>query len=261
MDVPFIAVAGKEGRYERDCYNRCGSVYGFSGPDFTYCLDECRVGGQARSIDYSLDEITPVSGIDYKKVPDVVSTFIPEFAEKKPVEFYVRECYKNCEVAHGSSGANYSVCLIGCSLGGQIPQVTEVKTREARGYDSCATNYCGYVYYVPLAFGPCMGVCLAAGGRRRSIEYPLDEVTPVTDVDYKKVPVVPTFTPEVVDKKPVEFYVKECYNRCAVVYKSTDPDYATCLLGCTVGGQKPKETPFKVDFVGDRVIGVKEAGQ
>jgi len=45
-DIPFHAVAAKEGRYDRDCYGRCGSVYGFSGPDFTSCLDECRIGGQ-----------------------------------------------------------------------------------------------------------------------------------------------------------------------------------------------------------------------
>jgi hypothetical protein len=47
-----FAVAAKEGRYDRDCYGRCGSVYGFSGPDFTSCLDECRIGGQKLLPDY-----------------------------------------------------------------------------------------------------------------------------------------------------------------------------------------------------------------
>jgi hypothetical protein len=54
------------------------------------------------------------------------------------------------------------------------------------------------------------------------------------------VPVVPTFTPEFVDKKPVEFSVKQCYNKCAAFDKSSDTDFATCLLGC-FGGQKPEK--------------------
>jgi hypothetical protein len=154
-----------------------------------------------RSIEYPLDEMTPFTDVDFKKVP-VVPTVTPEFVDKKPIEYYVKECYENCEVAYGSSGTNYTYCVIGCSLGGQKP-----------------------------------------------------EVKVGADVDYKKVPVVPTFTPEVVDKKPVEFYVKECYDRCAVAYKPTDPDFSYCLLGCTVGGQKLD----KVDFAINPFTPVREA--
>lgn len=43
----LFAVAVKEGRYAGgDCNSKCGALYGFSGFDFTYCLDECRIGGQ-----------------------------------------------------------------------------------------------------------------------------------------------------------------------------------------------------------------------
>jgi hypothetical protein len=49
----LFAVALKKGRYAGgDCNSKCGSLYGFSGFDFTYCLDECRIGGQKLLPDY-----------------------------------------------------------------------------------------------------------------------------------------------------------------------------------------------------------------
>jgi hypothetical protein len=49
----LFAVAVKKGRYAGgDCNSKCGALYGFTGFDFTYCLDECRIGGQKLLPDY-----------------------------------------------------------------------------------------------------------------------------------------------------------------------------------------------------------------
>jgi hypothetical protein len=154
-------------------------------------------------------------------------------------------------LAYKKTDVNYSYCLIGCTVGGQRPQEkvgivpNPLGVREARGYDSCAAGYCRSVAGFLPAFVPCMGVCMAAGGRRRS----MDEIrTPLPIADYKKEPVVHA---EVLQEKPsVEFYVRECYKRCESTYISSDADRKYCQLGCTLGGQRPvvKEGVVDADF-------------
>jgi hypothetical protein len=83
-------------------------VYGFSGPDFLYCLDECRVGGQRLLQDKTT-----------------------------------------------------------------APIAVSVKT--ARSYDSCVSDYCGYLTFAPPAYGACLATCYFRG--RRAIIDPLDTVS------------------------------------------------------------------------------------
>jgi hypothetical protein len=218
----------------KSCNGKCWPII-YIPIYYAACMAACSVSYSA-SVDGT--EVTPP--IDIVPVPATVA--VKDFSEYK-----VAACYDRCVATYGTSGTNYTYCVIGCSLGGRkpddkvgaFPTPIAVSAREARStIESCMLGFCRYLVGLGPALPPCIAVCLATGSRRRSIEYPLDEMTPVTDVDYKKVPVVQTFTPEIVDKKPVEFYVKECYDRCAVAYKPTDSDFSYCLLGCTVGGQK-----------------------
>jgi hypothetical protein len=267
----------------KECFQRCTAAYGNSGADFLRCIYRCSHGDpnfeipvekivrpvsgirEARVRDCAIsclltgpfyavclaatcpesrmlkDDARPEVTLEKKAA--VIAPFTPDFVDKKPIEFYVRECNERCELAYKKTDVDYSYCLIGCSIGGQRPEEkvgivpSPVGVRDARGFDSCMSGYCKWVVGLPPALVPCMGVCLAAGGRRRSIDYPMDETRPKVTLD-KKAAVIAPFTPEFVNKKPVEFYVRECYERCEFAYKKTDADYASCLLGCTIGGGK-----------------------
>ena len=114
-----------------------------------------------------------------------------EDAGNKPSTHFVAECTEKCIASYESADPNLAYCLIGCSLGGQRHRDEEggavslsARTTQARGFDSCMANYCYYVSWTPAA-APCMAVCMAAGGRSGSIDFSLDEMSPVTGIDYK----------------------------------------------------------------------------
>jgi hypothetical protein len=78
-------------------------------------------------------------------------------------------------------------------------------------------------------------------------------MTPFAEVNYNNLP-APNFTPEITDKTP---FVKECYEKCKATYQSSDPDFASCLLGCTLGGGG--QNLYKVHVTFDLIAPMKEA--
>jgi hypothetical protein len=179
--------------------------------------------------------MTPVTDIDYKKVP-VVPTFTPEFVEKKPVEFYVKECYDRCAVAYKSTDPDFSYCLIGCTVGGQKLDKVDfainpiAPVREARDFEDCKKN-CLFAIAEYSVYQYCLIGC-----KGRSLKKPL-EIAPV---------------PAIAVTEAGDFF-KVCYEKCVAAYGLSGPDFASCLFQCTIGGGKK---PYvKLDDVKDYVGG------
>jgi hypothetical protein len=186
------------------------------------------------------------AGIDGTEVTPAKEVFpVPAIGEVKDFSKYKdTACYDRCVATYGTSGTNYTYCVIGCSLGGQkfdkvdfaINPFTPV--REARVLTACEKK-CAPELFLPPLYLDCLIKC--KGGR--SLKKPLEIVS---------VPVVAV--PEVAD------FFKVCYEKCVAAYGLSGPDFASCLFKCTIGGgkkpyEKLQDTPVKFDEVKDYVSG------
>jgi hypothetical protein len=174
-------------------------VYGFSGPDFTYCLDECRVGGQGRLLEKTT-------------APIAVTT-----RTTRSYDSCVRDCTNLIYIPPA-----YGVCLTTCYFRGRReiidpldalsvaiePFAGEKEARSSRKLEETASEKmvpvrearrdvypicrkaCEYALYDTPKFVNCMYSCFEFEQKKRSLEATPGKITgvvdAVTETDHEK---------------------------------------------------------------------------